>query len=191
MKATSLALMIAALLAFPALAQAKAFQGVPSPSRVHVVYAPCPDIGGTCADTASAIIYLDDPTDRFARQHELGHLADSQLLDDAERSELTPLLGAHGVWQQLTGVACGDGSSCPSERFADAYATCRLGMRPSGGGWEDAYGYAPRSDHTQARVCATITQALARSESVASRRASPRCHRSPDRASAAGRSGSP
>jgi hypothetical protein len=135
---------------------------IPSPSRVHVVYAPCPDTGGTCANTATATVYLDDRSDQFARQHELGHLADDQLLDDAERSALTPLLGAQGAWHQLIGAECGQGSHCPDERFADAYATCRLGLTPDRGHWEDSYGYAPRNDRAQARTCAAIKWALAR-----------------------------
>jgi hypothetical protein len=43
---------------------------------------------------------------------------------------------------------------CPSERFADAYATCRLRFSPDGQ-WADGYGYAP-SVRAHRRVCAAI-----------------------------------
>ena len=46
------------------------------------------------------------------------------------------------------------GTVCPSERFADAYATCRLTWSPDGQ-WADAYGYLP-SPRTHCRVCAAI-----------------------------------
>src|SRR5919201_4721423 len=118
--------------------------GIPGPPVVTVVHGACPDApeGGSCADPARAVVYLDSDDD-FTRQHELGHLFDAQLLDDAERAALAPLLDAPAdpPWDAGTDAECID-VVCPSERFADAYATCRLKWSP-GGDWADGYGYSP------------------------------------------------
>jgi hypothetical protein len=137
-------------------AQAGTLNGIPGPLAVTVEYGPCPDSdgGGSCADTQQAIVYLDSDDD-FTRQHELGHLFDAQRLDGSERSGLAQLLGApaDAPWDVGTDEQCLE-AVCPSERFADAYATCRLKFSPDGE-WADAYGYTP-SPRTHRRVCAAI-----------------------------------
>ncbi len=130
--------------------------GVPGPLSVTVVHDACPDMAGegSCADTERAIVYLDSD-EEFTRQHELGHLFDAQRLDGAERAALAELLDApaDAPWDAGTDEQCIE-VVCPSERFADAYATCRLKWSP-GGEWADGYGYAP-SARTHRRVCAAI-----------------------------------
>jgi hypothetical protein len=144
------------LLLAAAPAQAGTLNGIPGPRTVTVEYGPCPDSedGGSCADTERAIVYLDDDDD-FTRQHELGHLFDAQRLDGPERAALARLLDApdDAPWDAGTDEQCDD-TVCPSERFADAYATCRLRFSPDGE-WADGYGYAP-SVRTHRRVCAAI-----------------------------------
>ena len=79
---------------------------------------------------------------------------------------LAPLLGASDgtPWDAGTGLAACAGEVCPSERYADAYAACRLGWSPDGrrgrdgrihGEWAVAYGYTPTA-RTHRRVCAAI-----------------------------------
>jgi len=142
--------------------------GVPSPPHVKVAYAPCPDTGeGTCSSTDT--VYLTT-RDRYTRQHELGHLAAWQLLDDAEQNAMEPLLGVSKptLWNNGTGEDC-YGRKCPSELFADAYASCRLGMLPEGrrrdgvivGSWETAYGYWPETNASQRRTCRAMRRYLA------------------------------
>jgi hypothetical protein len=158
-----------ALLALAAPAAAAPLHGLRTPPYVTVVHASCPDAPlddpADCADTTSAIVYLMSGAGAFARQHELGHLYDAQFLDDTERAAITPLLGAGGPWDQGTGDDCGP-RGCPSEKFADAYATCRLGLWPLprhgvSTGWEMHYDYAPSTNKRQTRVCSAI-RAMAR-----------------------------
>lgn len=142
------------------------FGGIPTPPHVTITYGPCPDApeAAGCASYDPPVIYLRD-RDPFTRQHELGHLADNQLLTELERARLQPLLGAPAgtPWDNGTDPACTPGHVCPSERFADAYATCRLrywpGFSPSTRStmWESGgYGYDPRTNKRQARVCYAI-----------------------------------
>ncbi len=148
-------------LAAPAAAVAT-MNGIPTPPRVTVVHAECPDVGGSCADAYQEAIYLAPGADRFDRQHELGHLFDAELLDDAERNALTPLLGVDAPWEQGTGEDCWS-AACPSERFADAYAACRLKLYPEGHrrrehvvtDWQTAYGYNP-TVAVHRRMCRAI-----------------------------------
>jgi hypothetical protein len=152
---TALAAAVGLLLA-AAPAQAGTLNGIPGPFSVTVEYGPCPSYadGGSCADIERAIVYLDSD-DEFTRQHELGHLFDAQRLDRAERAALGQLLDVpdDAPWDAGTDAQCVD-AVCPSERFADAYATCRLKLSPDGE-WADGYGYAP-SPRTHRRVCASI-----------------------------------
>lgn len=126
--------------------------GIPSP-RATIIHAPCPDVGGSCA-YADGRVYLARGASRFARQHELGHVFDTQFLDEGERNKLQRLLGLpRGPWFDGTG----EGSASPSEMFADAYAACRLQLDPMGL-WQVSYGYLPtRRQHRL--VCATIVRA--------------------------------
>jgi hypothetical protein len=161
--------LLAVLMCLVAPATAPGYMnGVPSPPHVTVVYAPCPVTGdGSCAMGEVVYLYDHEP---YTRQHELGHLVDWQRLDDVERAILQPPLGAPAEvpWVNGTGVACA-GRLCPNERFADAYATCRLGMWPQVhrtrgglvvGAWESYYGYAPETNYAQRRNCGLIRQFL-------------------------------
>jgi hypothetical protein len=143
-------------LAQAAPARAGSMNGIPGPLDVSVVHGECPFYadGGSCADPVRAIVYLDTD-DEFTRQHELGHLYDAQRLDAGERAALARSLDvpARTPWDAHTGPDCVT-TTCPSERFADAYGTCRLGWTPDGE-WADAYGYDPTA-RTHRRVCAAI-----------------------------------
>jgi hypothetical protein len=143
-------------LACAAPARAGTMNGIPGPLEVTVVHRECPFYadGGSCADPVRAIVYLDTDDD-FTCQHELAHLYDAQRLDDSERAALgRPLdVPAGTPWDARTGPDCVS-TTCPSERFADAYAACRLGWTPEGE-WADAYGYEP-TPRTHRRVCAAI-----------------------------------
>ena len=69
-------------------------------------------------------------------------------MTDEQRAWFTRLLRMDGPWYQGTGT----GSRGPSEVFADAYAACATGKRPTlrrlkGGfrvaSWTTSYGYQP------------------------------------------------
>lgn len=136
-------------------ALALAWPSIPAPAAT-VVRAPCPDSAAVaCTARASATIYVSAGADAFAVEHERGHLFDAQRLDDGERAKLERLLGLPGrPWRSGTGL---EGLLSPSERFADAYAACRLGLDPNGR-WRTAYDYQP-SRRTFMRTCATIARA--------------------------------
>lgn len=128
---------------------------IPAPNAT-LVRAPCPDGSGVpCTIRTTDTVYVPAGTSRFAVQHELGHLYDEQRLDDGERAKLQRLMGLPpGPWRAGTGLA---GVRSPSERFADAYAACRLRLDPEGR-WESAYDYQPTS-RQHARMCRTIARA--------------------------------
>lgn len=99
--------------------------------------------------------------DRFAREHEFGHIFDAQALTAADRSRFIGLLRLPVAtpWNSGTAEDCAL-RACPSELFADAYATCRLGMRPErhkdgSSGWVIAYGYHPKPKQHR-RICSTM-----------------------------------
>lgn len=169
MQSVRIACACAAALALAQPAAASAGVARPSaPPRAAVTMAPCPDgAPGACTAADSATVYLDGDRSRFALQHELGHLVDAQLLDAGERRAIQRVMGTagHPWWGSGTGLAC-RGRVCPSERFADAYATCRLGWdarpRRIGGAWglswTVAYGWAP-TPRRQRLACAVIARA--------------------------------
>lgn len=139
--------MIAAALASLVLA------AIPAPAAT-VVQAPCPVIGGPCA-FPDGRVYLPTGSPRFAREHELGHVFDAQRLDDGERNKLKRLLALPGrPWRLGTGL---HGAGSPSERFADAYAACRMHLDPAKR-WAGSYDYNP-SRRGFVRTCATIARA--------------------------------
>jgi hypothetical protein len=156
-----------------ALTPAAAGAAIPrTPPYVTVIHASCPDAPtsdpASCADPADATIYLMRGSDQFARQHELGHLYDAELLDDTERAAITPLLGAPAgtPWTRDDCVQ----HLCPNEMVADAYAACRLGLEPQpfrrhgrriSTGWQTSYGYSPATNRRHARTCAAISRAAA------------------------------
>jgi hypothetical protein len=128
---------------------------IPAPT-VRVVHEPCPDSDAVaCTVRATATVYVTPGADRFAVQHELGHLFDAQRLDDGERAKLERLLALPGrPWRSGTGL---EGLLSPSERFADAYAACRLRLDPDRN-WMSAYDYEP-SRRGFRKTCATIARA--------------------------------
>lgn len=102
-----------------------------------------------------------DPTiAAFRLEHEKGHLADRQYLTAAERALLVPLFGYPPGMPWDLGTTTHGGS--PDERFADAYAACRLGLSPDGGEWVMTQsGYAPTARQHR-RACIAISHAVAR-----------------------------
>lgn len=128
---------------------------------VLVVSAPCPvqstdsAAAGACAYPELGVVYVPPWDDAFAREHEVCHVADYQLLTDARRRRLERLLSWRRpvAWRSGTGLS---GLRSPSERFADACAAYRLGRRPDGR-WETAYDYVPTP-----RAFARVRRALSR-----------------------------
>lgn len=169
-KLVSLAVCVAALLNAP---NAEARQLVKPPAvDALILHQPCPVGDGTltCAFPAAGIIYLAH-RDRFALEHERGHIFDAQILTPETRRVFTRLLGyaQDTPWAPATGDAC-SAVACPWEVFADAYAACRIGMRRERWRgvttWETAYGYYP----TPARhylICATMRRVYFRAFGLA------------------------
>jgi hypothetical protein len=169
-----LALALAALLA-PAGAQATTLQvtgtgplpyqawvdrsAVPTPpGDVTVNLASCPDgpaWSAACVNPATRVIHLGpDGRDSVTLLHEVGHIFDAYVLDDAGRAEFQAIARRPGPWE---GSAA---SNPPIEQFAEAYALCanypvlrraRMAM----------YGYLA-TPRRHARVCAAIRAAAAR-----------------------------
>jgi len=87
--------------------------------------------------------------DRFVVLHELGHVFDYRQLSAADRARLAVLLRAP-VWGDQQQPTIG------SEKFADAYALCGLGLSLRRGWIVDEY--VPRSMRQHRAVCRAITQ---------------------------------
>jgi hypothetical protein len=110
---------------------------------------------------------------RWTREHELAHATAALRMSDAEQSEWTREV-RHGLGEieadaGWNGYDC-DGAYCfgSAEVFADAAASCRLGLLPAPrphhgrvvGRWPGGYGYSPDSNAEQRRVCARISRWL-------------------------------
>lgn len=144
-----------ALLAAPA--RADTLHGIPAPP-VTIIHAACPDLDAPSECAIGDVIYTPANADRFAVQHGIGHEFDHAYLDDGERHALIGRLGlTDRPWRTGTGLA---GLRSPSERFADAYAACRLGLDPKGERtpWETGYDYQPTRKALRL-VCSTIRRA--------------------------------
>jgi hypothetical protein len=128
------------------------------PGDVTVNLASCPDgpaWSAACVNPATRIIHLGpEGRDSVTLMHEVGHIFDAYVLDDAGRAEFQAITGRPGPWQ---GAAS---SNPPIEQFAEAYALCanypvlrrsRMAM----------YGYLA-TPRRHARVCATIRAAATR-----------------------------
>lgn len=143
-------------LMFGSPVSAEARNGIPSP-KVTVLAESCPDgSGGPCANQESRTIYLPTGTSSFAREHELGHIFDVQYLSEGERNRFQTLAKIKGEWNPGTGATAA-GMRSPAERFADAYAACRLGLVP-GANWTVGYGYNPTRKQHRA-VCGFLRRA--------------------------------
>jgi hypothetical protein len=121
-----------------------------------VIATACPGMtdGPACYSPDTNTIYVRQPG--FAFQHELGHAFDAANLDDGERSRFIHITHLRGPWRQGTGFTAG-GLRSPSEKFADAYAACRLRLDPRRE-WETGYDWTP-SPRLHRRVCAFISRA--------------------------------
>lgn len=142
-------------LSVPAVAQAGRTPLTMPPSLTVHEATSCPDEwGASCSDPYSDQIWLAPGTGRFERFHEIGHQFDRQVLTDAHRAWFTDLFGypSSADWYATVG---------PQEKFADAYATCSVGirLRHQGGltvvSQRSGYGYAP-SARLYVRVCNAI-----------------------------------
>lgn len=153
-------------LAAPASAQASeaaiaSRSGIPTPA-LTLVSQPCPEgglevSGVSCSYAAQGLAYSPVEEGAFIREHEIGHVFDVQYLDDGERSKLTRDMGLGAApWYHATGLDC-VGAACPSEWFADAYASCRLRLDPRRE-WTTSYDYQP-SERRNRIVCGTIRRA--------------------------------
>jgi hypothetical protein len=114
---------------------------------------PRPELDGCVLFGSPRRIYLrpDSRWSRITLYHELGHMFDLELMDEADRRRFASLLGqpGQGWW---------DGEEPPAERFAEAYALCsryrRLRAMPSWTGY--GYGLSPRHHR---RLCRRIRAA--------------------------------
>lgn len=107
----------------------------PAPQAEYsLVRAPCPYFPETsgCVQVDTGTIYIRrDLPRRFARetfQHELGHLYDWHHVDEVEMEEFKRIA-------RVTDRRFWAGGVHEAEQFADAYAVCRLGYRPSHNRW--------------------------------------------------------
>lgn len=124
----------------------------PMPTVIHTMCGPSPDLF-ECYAPDSNTLWVDG-SDGFNLNHGLGHAFDRSNLSDGERSRFMSLVSMHGAWVSGTGAA---GNSSPNERFADAYASCRLRLDPDRE-WQASYNYNPtRAQHR--KVCAFIKRA--------------------------------
>jgi hypothetical protein len=123
---------------------------VPSPPQYVIIRVACPDgIGGSCA-FHDGRVYLARGASDFAYWHELGHVFDAELLTDGDRRWFMGRLSRRTTWWSH-----GPGDPSPFELFADAYATCALGLTPARGAWVDAYGYRPGPKRHR-QICSAI-----------------------------------
>lgn len=154
----SLLLALAIALSSATSAQARPLDRPPLPSPMPLIVAgTCPadpDAGG-CYYSATHTLYHRGGN-RFALAHELGHAFDTVELDERERTRFAGLMGQGGATQWLSTSEHARDSL--SEIFADAYATCRLGMTATGR-WTTSTTYSP-SPEQQRRVCRFITAAV-------------------------------
>lgn len=134
----------------------------PTPPPTQVIRDYCPDGSGALACASPTVIYMA-PELRGrewirAWRHERGHQADWAFLDDYERGYFAGLVRMPGPWRGVN-----DAEHVllvtPAETFADAYVTCRTGVRTrswfrNGQGVSDPppSGYEP-SPRLYRRVC--------------------------------------
>lgn len=99
-------------------------------------------------DTDTDTIFLTC-RDRYTKAHEMGHVFDFKVVTEANRPELLKRLGfpAGTPWLGIV-----------REWFADAYATCDLGLKPGVRWVATAYNYNPTA-RRHARMCAQIVAA--------------------------------
>ena len=129
------------------------------PGEVTVKLAGCPDApawSAACVNPATRVIHLgSEGRDSVTLLHELGHVFDAYVLDDAGRAQFESVAGLSGPWENDAQA------NPPIEQFAEAYALCARYpvLRRSRMGMYD-YLATPRR---HARVCAAIRAAAARS----------------------------
>lgn len=124
----TVALLVAFSLANPSVVAARPL--VPMPPRVTFVRGPVMTVAA--ADGATGTITYSRSLDAFARAHEIGHLLDSEVLTDGDRTFFTRLMMVPGTgpWFRGTGTA---GLESPKEWFADYYAADATGLDMAAG----------------------------------------------------------
>lgn len=151
-------LVLVVLLALPG--QAAALMRPPLPPQEQIVYEACPGDpkADGCAYTDLGVIYVGARPNRHTLEHERAHLYDAQVLDDTERAAIMRAMGVKPPWYVATGDPC-FWQPCPSEMFAEAYATCRMRLKSYRvWNWIDtSYGWYP-GPVRQRRTCAAITK---------------------------------
>jgi hypothetical protein len=109
----------------------------PAGPPITVTFDPCPGLvaGGCWTPWDSTIYVASDFEQPFIYAHELGHAFDTRNLSDGERAWFLSVFGYDDgqAWapERAPDDPFCERQSCPSERFADAYAICALGLRPS------------------------------------------------------------
>jgi hypothetical protein len=118
-----------------------------------VSYTACPGYpeaeGCLTADT----IYVNSGG-RGTLEHERGHMFDRVALTDDDRAWFARLVGMpRQPW-----ISQDPGTESPSERFADAYAACKLHKRARLGRAElTGYGFVIQADGRYKRICLAIS----------------------------------
>jgi hypothetical protein len=116
---------------------------------------------------ANGVVYAHGATftvdrTRFTRLHELGHAYDATMMDAGERNRFARLMGMNDLlwtWADDVDGVLIQAPGTPAEKFADAYAACRMGLIVgSGHTWWTGYGYFPTARQHR-RICGLITRA--------------------------------
>jgi hypothetical protein len=114
---------------------------------------PCPDPTAlACAQGTH--VWLPPDGGRHLRFHELGHVFDYTVMDDAARQAWLAVMGDRREWYAPV-------DDPPFERFAESYATCAMHKRIRRRYSSDFYRYRPTPSQHR-RACRIIRQAYAR-----------------------------
>jgi hypothetical protein len=131
-------------------------------SMPKIVYGHCPGLETAGGCYLGNTIYVLDRHSRFSIYHELGHAFDEQMMDAGERNRFAHLVGMADLkwtWADDMDGALVQAPGTPAERFADAYAACRMGLIAGAGHiWKSGYGYYPRARQHRL-ICGVIARA--------------------------------
>lgn len=140
---------ISCVLMFPPTAGASVAAQV---AATPVVFAACPGHPEALGCTTGDTIYLAHRNQRTL-EHERGHVFARLALTDTDRAWFAKLVGMRGdAWASVT-----PGTESPEERFADAYAACKTGVRARAGRMSlTGYGFVIAPDGRYRRICNAI-----------------------------------
>lgn len=129
---------------------------IPSAAQAtEVVYAACPGyekVSRGCYIAETSTIYVAEHGDSETLLHETGHAFDHDKLTDRDRRFFSRLVGMpRHAWFGKPG------RESPGERFADAYAAYKSGVRAREGRMQlTGYGFVISADGRYRRICNAI-----------------------------------